>query len=262
MAEGDSVVSGRMHSPSLQLAWTRVPWDSAACGFPVVSLDRISLQGRDPEDDFRAFEGERDRLGVGLVSCRLAHTQMAESMFLESRDFRFIEMLYRPELALTSGQSGLQDPSLTVSFASAADVPELTEIAGSAFRNERFRLDHRLDPKVNDRRYQAWVASSLTDPVQRLRVIRDGGRIVAFFITELLPDGTCHWHLNAIANDLQGRGYGRRVWHTMIRQAAQEGAQRVRSSIVAGNVRVVNLYARLGFRFQSPCMTFHWVRVP
>jgi RimJ/RimL family protein N-acetyltransferase len=46
----------------------------------------------------------------------------------------------------------------------------------------------------------------------------------------------------------------------MLHQARIAGAQRVYSSIVARNVKVLGLYARLGFQFAPPTMTFHWVR--
>jgi RimJ/RimL family protein N-acetyltransferase len=84
--------------------------------------------------------------------------------------------------------------------------------------------------------------------------------LVAFFVTELLPDGTCYWHLNAVAPGVQGKGYGLRAWLTMLRHARDSGARRVRTSIAARNHRALNLYARLGFRFSPPLMTFHWVR--
>ena len=96
--------------------------------------------------------------------------------------------------------------------------------------------------------------------MQELYVVCDASRRIAFFVTELLSDRTCYWHLNAVAPDAQGQGYGRRVWLAMMNQALEGGAQRVRTSIVARNHRVLNLYARLGFSFPPPSMTFHWVR--
>ena len=65
--------------------------------------------------------------------------------------------------------------------------------------------------------------------------------------------------INAVAPGAQGQGYGWRAWQAMLAQAHLEGAERVRTAIVARNHRVLNLYARLGFRFPAPLMTFHWV---
>jgi RimJ/RimL family protein N-acetyltransferase len=40
----------------------------------------------------------------------------------------------------------------------------------------------------------------------------------------------------------------------------RQGARSIRTTISARNTAVMNLYARLGFRFSAPDMTFHWVR--
>lgn len=254
------MMSEELSTSSLQMTWSEAPWDQVVCGFPVLQITAIEVRGANADDDMRVFEQQRDRLGAGLVSCRLPHECITESMLLEDRGFRFIEMGYLPELDLSNlNIDGRVDP-LVVSLAHGDDLPTLLDIASTAFHNERFKIDPRLDPDISDQRYQNWVASSSHHPTQELYVIRDGDRRIAFFVTELLADGTCYWHLNAIAPDAQGQGYGRRVWLAMLNQASRRGAQRVRTSIVARNYRVLNLYARLGFFFPPPSMTFHWIR--
>lgn len=253
-------MSEQLKTSSLWMTWSEAPWDQVVCGFPVLQITAFGVQGANACNDMKIFERERDRLGAGLVSCRLPHECMKESMLLEDHGFRFIEMLYAPELDLSTFKIDENVTQLAVTRASEDDFPTLLEIARTSFHNERFKMDPRLDPDVSDQRYQNWVASSLRHPTQELYVICDGERRIAFFVTELLNDGTCYWHLNAVAPDAQGQGYGRRVWLGMLNQAARGGARRVRSSIVARNHRVLNLYARLGFSFPPPSMTFHWVR--
>lgn len=245
---------------SLCMTWSDAPWDQVVCGFPVLQITAMKIRGPSAAEDFRIFEHARDHVGAGLVSCRLPHQCLPESMLLEECGFRFIEMVYRPELELSKLAPENRDEGLLVSRARDSDMPTLLEITGSAFRNERFRMDPRLNPAASDLRYQNWVASSQRHATQQLHVVRDAAKIVAFFVTESLDDGICYWHLNALAPDAQGQGYGRRVWLCMLDQARKAGAQRVCSSIVARNVRVLGLYARLGFQFAPPTMTFHWVR--
>lgn len=245
---------------SLRLKWTRAPWDEAVCPFPVLQIDEIEVRGAAARDDMRAFEDERARIGAGLVSCRIAHHKLAESMLLETCDFRFIEMLYAPQLDLTALGPSLDSDELTIANAREEDMPALLRIAGSAFQNERFKMDPRLDPEISDRRFQNWVASTPDHPTQQLYVISDHGRLIAFFIVEMQVDGTCYWHLNAVAPEVQGQGYGRRAWTAMLHHARHSGAQRVRTSVVARNTRVLCLYARLGFVLPGPAMTFHWVK--
>lgn len=251
----------QLNTPSLQMVWSQAPWDEAVCGFPVVQITSMQVKGPNAAADFQIFERQRDDLGVGFVSCRLPHECLTESMLLEDHGFRFIEMLYAPELDLSGVHADLNATLLGVTRAHEDDMPTLLGIAQTAFHSERFKMDPRLASDISDQRYQNWVASALHHPAQELYVIREGARRIAFFVTELLPDGTCYWHLNAVAPAAQGQGFGRRVWLSMLLHAANSGAQRVRTSIVARNHRVLNLYARLGFSFLPPSMTFHWVRV-
>lgn len=250
----------RIDTPSLSLAWSETPWDTAITGYPVWQITHVEVREKYADDEMKDFENIRDQSGVGLVSCRLPHARLTESMFLEDHGFRFIEMLYQPELALVPGENLAGSASLSVRRALVGDLPAVVGMAGRAFANERFHMDPRLGPVMGNQRYRNWVESSFTHPTQRLYVLSDGAKIVAFFVTEMQADGVCYWHLNAVAPEAQGRGYGRRAWQTMIRQAADAGAKRIRTSIVARNVPVLNLYARLGFRFPSPHMTFHWVK--
>ena len=252
--------AGHLDTPSLGLEWSEAPWDSALFGFPVLQIGRMEVLGPAADRDFAAFEACRDRIYSGLVSCRLSHERLRESMLLEAHGFRFIEMVYHPEM------DGLQARDLgprtgpTVARADAQDLPAVEEIAGHAFHNERFHVDPRLDPRIGDRRYQNWARSSIAHASQELYCVRDQDQVVAFFVTEMLADGTCYWHLNAVAPEAQGKGVGWIAWRAMLHQARDAGAERVRTCIAARNHRVLNLYGRLGFRFSPPEMTFHWVR--
>lgn len=253
-------MSELIDTASLQLKWTRAPWDEAVCGFPVIQIDQIAVRATGAREDMRIFERTRERIGARLVSCRLPHDRLSESMLLEECGFRFIEMLFAPQLDLGAFDVSVPQVDLTVMPTVEAQMPALLRIAGSAFQNERFKMDWRLDPSISDRRYQNWVASTSAHPTQKLYTISDDGRLIAFFIVEALADGTAYWHLNAIAPEVQGQGYGRRVWLCMLKHAKEMGAERVRTSVVARNTRVLSLYARLGFTLPPPAMTFHWVQ--
>jgi ribosomal protein S18 acetylase RimI-like enzyme len=249
-----------LHTPDLHMEWSMVSWDQEVCGFPVMQIRRIQVSGQCADRDINTFEIERDALGVGLVSCRLPHDRIRESILLEDHDFRFIEMLYLPEFNLLNFKNDDVVSPLVVRRAGEADLPQLLAIARTVFQNERFKMDPRLDPNISEKRFQNWVSNSLHHATQELFIISEGIRLLSFFVTELLDDGTCYWHLNAVSPDAQGQGYGRRVWLSMLNHAVSVGAKRVRSSIAVRNHRVLNLYARLGFVFKSPLMTFHWVR--
>jgi RimJ/RimL family protein N-acetyltransferase len=252
--------TGVVDSLSLRLEWAEAPWDSAIFGFPVLQITRMEVLGSSASDDLTIFEGARDRLSAGMVSCRISHECLKARMLLEKHGFRFMEMVYIPELEEFADRSINDQSSLEARVAEAKDLPVLQDIAGSAFIDDRFHIDPRLDSRLGDERYRRWVQSSFAHPRQRLYVVCDGECRVAFFVTELLDDGSCYWHLTAVAPAIQGKGYGRQAWHTMLSHAKEAGAKKVRTCISARNHRALNLYARLGFYFPPPLMTFHWVR--
>ncbi len=76
-----------------------VPWDTDIFGFAVAQVDRIDLGAAgSPAGALDAFEAWCAERSVRLVACRLDHARIAESMALEDRGFRFVEMVYRPRL--------------------------------------------------------------------------------------------------------------------------------------------------------------------
>jgi GNAT superfamily N-acetyltransferase len=254
-------MTNKIETSDLCLIWSAPTWDSAVTGYPVWQIDGIELREQGGDEGMRLFEQARDRLRVGLVSCRLPHNRIDVSMFLENYGFRFIEMLYQPKIELTSDWRGAESLALLkVKLASKKDLPKIIDLAGRAFVNERFHIDPRLGASLGNQRYRNWVRSIIGHPRQRLYALEDEQGLLSFFVTEQLEDGTCYWHLNAVEPQRQGQGYGRRAWLTMLQQALDRGATRVRTSIAVRNHRVLNLYANLGFRFSSPLMTFHWVR--
>lgn len=252
---------GTVNTTHLLLEWTEASWDSTVFGFPVLQINQMRICGPLANKDFCSFETARDRIEAGLVSCRLPHQCLSESFLLEERGFRFIEMVFQPELDDLQTKNYSQVENIQISFADHKTLDTVIEIAGKAFRNERFYIDPRLNSILSDLRYCNWVRDSFNHPTQQIYVFNNGDRIVAFFIIEILEDGTCYWHLTAVDPNLQSQGFGRSVWLAMLNFLRARGVNKVRTCIAARNHRILNLYASLGFRYPPPLMTFHWVRV-
>jgi RimJ/RimL family protein N-acetyltransferase len=209
--------------------------------------------------DYRRYETWISAEDVGIVSCRLAHDRLRDSMFLEARGFRFVEMVLHPRLdALQSRQLPRDD--LLIAPAAEADLRALQGIAERAFGFERYHVDPRLSPRQSDQRYGRWVRNSLHHPSQQLLKILDGDQLIALFLIEMRSDQSAYWHLAAIAPQWQGQGYGRRVWLAMLNDHKSKGCQSVSTTISARNTPMLNLYSQLQFRFTPPEMTFHWIR--
>ena len=238
-----------------------VPWDSEVFGFPVAQVTRIDLGAGDaPAGLLQQFDDWCTEHDVRLVSCRLDDTRLRESMTLEAIGFRFIETVYEPYLdSLAAVAQPRHD--VRVAEASSDDIDAIGSMAHDVFATGRYLLDWRLPPEVSKRRYARWVRTSFdgSDGQTVLKAELDGA-LIGFFIVERREEGTVYWHLTAIAPEWHGRGLGMSTWQTMLRRHAAEGATGVRTTISGHNTPVMNLYARLGFSFTSPQMTFHWLR--
>lgn len=249
-----------LRSPGFAMSYALVPWDSDIFGFPVAQIIALEVvEATAAAADFAAFEAWRDAQGVRLVSHRCERSRAREWMFLESKGFRFVEMVYQPVFEAVPAVAW-PDSGLTIAAAASEDLPALEAIARTAFATGRFALDPRLDPDLNGRRYAAWVRNSLAHATQRLLKISEAGTPVAFFVVEDVGAGRCHWHLTAVAATHHGRGIGRRVWQAMLMRHKAEGFSAVETVVSAHNLPVLNLYATLGFRLRRADVTLHWIR--
>jgi ribosomal protein S18 acetylase RimI-like enzyme len=247
-------------TPHLAMTYSLVPWDQAILGFAVAQISTLTLaDAMRAQGDFERFEHWRDEESVRLVSCRLDHERLRESMFLEARGFRFIELVYQPRFADVQAIPDA-DYGIEIRAATERDEPEIAEIAATAFTTGRYLLDWRLGPESNGLRYAAWIRNSFANPAHRVLKATENGRIVAFFVVETHPGGTCYWHLTAVAEGHRGRGVGRRVWHAMLMLHKADGVAEVETLVSGHNLPVLNLYAALGFRLRRAQMTFHWLR--
>jgi ribosomal protein S18 acetylase RimI-like enzyme len=250
----------RIATEGLTLDFSMVPWDTEIFGYPVGQIEAVRLEGAgDQGRAFREFSAWCEERAVRLVSCRLPSDRLRESMFLEDQGFRFVEMVYSPELPLRDAAPRHGD-RLRITEAQQGDIPAIRAIAKAAFSTGRFLLDWRLDAEASHRRYGVWVENSFGNPQHCVLKAIIGEDIAGFFIVEEKPNGECYWHLTAVAPEWQGKGIGRELWESMAARHKAAGLSRIRTTISAHNAPVINVYARLGFRFGAPQVTLHWLR--
>ena len=258
---GQAPDNGRLALDNSRLALTArlLDWDTESLGAPVAQVDHIELRGAPASADTAAVHDWLAANRVALASCRLPEARLRESFFLEAAGFRFVEMVYGMRLPLSAEVTPADAPDVCWEPARPQDLPALAAVASSAFETGRWHVDPRVGAAASGRRYAHWVRRSLAGGSQQVLLVRDGAGVAGFFIVEDLDDGSSYWHLTAVSPTHQGRGWGRRLWASMIRRHAAAGRQAVRTTIAARNLAVVNLYARLGWRFDDCQMSFHWV---
>lgn len=247
-----------IRTPALTLGYYLVPWDTEIFGQPVAQISELRvIEPRQATIDYRVFADWCRRENIQLCACRLPAERIPDSMFLEERGFRFIELNYLPRLTnLQNGQFPASD--ISVLPADATDRTTLADMAAQVFRHGRLHQDPRVDPALGDRRYRTWMSNAFEHPKQQvLKCVLDGA-IVGFFVVESPEPRHRFWSLIGLAPGLQGQGLGKRVWQAVLRYHQQQDVELVSTSISSLNVPVFNLYVSLGFRFPPPSMTLQW----
>ena len=247
-----------IRTKALALDFYLVPWDTQILGVPVAQIASVRVEEpAQAAHDYGAFVDWCSRQRIALCSCRLPANRLADSMFLEERGFRFIELNYQPRLTHLL-QSPASNEGISVARVEDPDRGQLVDMASRIFRNGRFHDDPRIGAKHGDRRYRTWMENAFSSPHQRALKCSLDGRIVGFFVVEEPERGHCFWSLNGLAPGCEGQGLGKRVWRSMLDWHRDEGMDTVSTSISSHNVAAFNLYVALGFRFPPPSLTLQW----
>ncbi|HVS22900.1 MAG TPA: GNAT family N-acetyltransferase [Gammaproteobacteria bacterium] len=247
-----------IRTEALVLDYSLVPWDAQIIGVPVAQI--ADLRVREPvqaERDYERFLDWCARQRIALCAARLPAERLLDSMFLEERGFRFVELNYLPRLAGLQ-QLTTSDENISVAPADASDRPLLVDMAARVFRHGRFHDDPRIGARLGDLRYATWMDNAFSTPQQRVLKCSLDGQIVGFCVVEDREQGHCFWSLNGLAPGHGGLGLGKRVWRSLLHRHRAEGAHTVSTSISSHNVAAFNLYVSLGFRFPPPSVTMQW----
>jgi ribosomal protein S18 acetylase RimI-like enzyme len=251
-----------IRTPALVLSHYLVPWDTAIIGAPVAQIDELEVTDvQQARRDYERFAEWCQREQVAVCACRLPADRLVESMLLEERGFRFVELNYQPRLTDLQTQPAA-DEGIVVADADELDREPLAAMAAEVFRYGRLHQDPRLGPALGNRRYRAWMSNAFANPRQRVVKCLLDDRIVAFFVVETPSPNHCFWSLVGLAPGLQSAGLGKRVWRAMLQWHRAAGVQTVSTSISSHNVPAFNLYVSLGFRFPQPTITLQWCGAP
>jgi RimJ/RimL family protein N-acetyltransferase len=227
---------------------------------PVAQIARIKVRDfRGALTAFDQFVQWKDDQGIDFCTAKIPHGNTLESFLVQARGYHFIELNYRPEVRLDQ-RSFDRHGNLEFKEAVGTDLAELCDMASRIYRHTRFNLDPFLDDSMANIRYANWMKNAFEHPGQRVVKCMNEGRISAFFVQEYPKPKDVFWSLVGMAPEFLGQGLAKQIWSAALNWLSEQGVSTVSTSISSLNTAVVNLYARLGFAFPAPDMTFHWHR--
>jgi hypothetical protein len=165
-------------------------------------------------------------------------------------DFALLITLLRLE------QAPLPKAGFTLRQAEPADHEAIYQICDNAFHFGRYHTDPHFPRELANRRYVQWVRRALSgsDPGDLVFVLGRPGNVIGFMHVALHEDNA-DLRLGAV---VPGSSLGFWLYAETLRAVHALGAKSVSTGISAANIRVLQIYSALGFRFSRPEVILHW----
>jgi ribosomal protein S18 acetylase RimI-like enzyme len=249
---------------------TEVPWETRNLGVPSFTLSERFIAEPEVGVLRDALAQKTARHGRIFVQARLAKPQLPLARHLEAAGFYYVESTLVPHSVLKKNlplAEFVRDPGqvlprryrpedfkvLTMDKNNGGHCQRVREIAGESFSDDRFHLDVNCSKEIADRRYVYWSEDLLKDDNAVFYVLCLRGEVIGFMIRKgdnLLLAGVAAAYVKS--------GLGEYLWLSVLDDMLRTGLMEVRSLISSNNTAVLNLYARIGFRFREPAATFHY----
>lgn len=246
--------------PDGPIRYAYVPWDSELFGFPFFELKGTDIVLSALEEHLPLWLRSLPVSRSGLVYTKVPATSVAAGKALARQGFYPVETMLTAYQDLSQFQPVMRQisPSPRLRAATEADLPHITALAGSAFREDRFHLDPELPSDKADQRYQRWVENGFRsgDLVFAFEEVATGS-LIGFFQARQTDPGTIDLSLAAVDPKYKGTGLGGMMYEAAVLESRERGYRTAETRIAVSNVAVLNLFSRLGFRFRNTVVTFH-----
>ena len=247
-----------------------VTWETRNLGVASYALSASELVEQGAPALSQALSDKAREHADVFVQAKLDQKFASSSNVLSALGFYFVELALQPYLnfkdsalldefshnpaAYLRGRFQPGDlPFSLLDKQDASHVHAVRDIAGDSFTTDRFHLDPNCPDETANKRYQLWVDQMLSDNDCLFYVVMHDGQVVGFMTQrgETLP-------LAGFARSHTRSGLGDYLWLSTLLKMREQGLTRVSTGISTNNVGVLNLYARLGFRFRNPTAVYHY----
>lgn len=238
-----------------RLAVRLTPWDERALGYPTAEI--TALQAGDAAiamnllQQAQAWAGAR---GVRYLFGRVdANGHQLRGALLQA-GFQFVETslaISRSDIgnlpAVPRGMQPVLRPAL------AEDIPLLRRIAHDDFNHGRFLEDPAIDAAHARLRTANWIEDLVNAGLAYAAESR--GHVIGFHAERIHPDGQ-QAELLLTGAAAPYAMLAMPLWVTALESLAARDIRRCTTLVSAANTGILNLYARLGFQFNSTLAGF------
>ncbi|MDC7807950.1 hypothetical protein PQS31_14140 [Luteimonas sp BLCC-B24] len=231
------------------------PWDERALGFVTAEVTHFEAElAQDAAALLAGLEQWASALAVRYLFGRVDANDQLLRAALAAGDFRFVETSLTVSRSsahtLPAVPQGMR-PSLRPAVAD--DIPTLRRIAQDDFHHGRFLEDPAIDTRAARARTANWVEDLVAGGLAYTAESR--GRIIGFHAERVHAAERCaELLLTGVAAPYAMLAVP--LWVTALEALGARDIQSCTTLVSAANTGILNLYARLGFQFNSSLTGF------
>ena len=232
------------------LRFRESPWDAAVLGGKTHEL--LAFDTPEEVDD---YEDACRQFGVGFTACRVGGTEYDKHLALQQNGYAQVSTILHVRLEAAAVPLHAPLPNgMALLPACPEDAPALRQIV-STYRFGPFHDDPLISVAAASQRMQNRIAPLMRE--MPLLVAEDESGVHGFMAMRAVDDV---WEL-VLGGVAPGPLRGRVFWAAVLRHLADRGATAIWAPISVTNLPVMNLYAKLGFKFTECFVQFHKHRV-
>lgn len=260
----------QMASSSTHALLNPLPWETRNLGVPSFGLDQALVAALDPAefaDYMNAFIQKHPRM---FAHARIEQFDNALIARLGRLGFYYVENTVDPFSYLKKNAvflRFLEDPGAALPHkftcrdlaltaldrTSPSAVKAVREIARESFVADRFHIDWQCSEDIANQRFVYWVDDLFTDAAVDFSLLLHQTAVIGFFAhraDNLVLAGFTRIYANM--------GLGDFFWLSVLERLYRSGIHSVHTRMSTNNLSVLNLYARLGFKFRNNAVLLHY----
>jgi dTDP-4-amino-4,6-dideoxy-D-galactose acyltransferase len=257
------------------VCWTRLDWDTEQFGFPAARLDLLTASG----DRQSAGRTKTDLVDDALQECRnhdIRHVtarvdagDLTSVGALERNGFELIDGIQTFSLRIPSAPIAVRNSaeSITVRLYQESDLPQVLQIARSAYVYDRFHADSALDEETADRINETWVRNSCLGTMADAVIIATAGDAVLGYVTcqidkeatRVLGVGCGEIGMVATTSRMRNAGVASAATVRALEWFEAQGVSAVEVGTQLRNIGAARLYEGCGFRLTAASLTLRKV---
>lgn len=254
--------------------WSVAQQESRVFGFQTARLETLVAQGGYAAE--REIKGHLvarvlDRClaeGIQHISLRVAAADTASIHALEEQGFYMVDGLITYGRRLGEEPLPSPSPDFQIRYATPADLPQIMDLARSAFSFDRLHVDPSVPKAAADEIHGIWLAASCAPgALDRVLVALDAEGPLGYSVYRInestaryLGEPVGVWVIAAAYERARGMGVARSMCFVMLQWYKDQGIRIVEGGTQLANVASARLHESCGFHVASTSVSLSkWI---